>query len=140
MTGSALLDFFIGILLLVAAGAIFFLTIDKVVPDPLLAKIGKIVVGVLGVCLVLIFVWAVFFGGGKSMGMTPLGLVHFAVGMLVVIAVCFILSWIINFFGFMVGELQYLLGILALIAILVLAGDVMTGGKVFSVMGGRGLS
>jgi hypothetical protein len=129
MTG--LLGVIIGVILLVAIVAIFFLTIEKIVRDPLLQKIGKIVVGVIALIYVITAAWGALFGGGGG-GLPHAdgrALIYFAIGLLVIIAVVFLLNMLIAFFGFMVAELQYILSIVALIAILVVAAGALFGGN-----------
>src|SRR4029077_14874775 len=46
MTGSALIDFVIALIVICGTGALFFLTIDRVAPDALLNKIAKIAIGI----------------------------------------------------------------------------------------------
>lgn len=128
---SGLLGLIIGVILLVAIIAVFFLTVEKIIADPLLQKIGKIVIGVLGLVTVIAAAWGALFGGAGGPGMPHLtgqSLITFAVGLLIIIAVVYLLNLLIGFFGFMVAELQYILSIVALIAVLVLAGTALFGG------------
>jgi hypothetical protein len=130
---SGLLGLIIGVILLVAIVAVFFLTIEKIVTDPLLVKIGKIVIGVIALIFVIAAAWGALFGGGGGPGMPHIdgrSLITFAVGLLIIIAVIYLLNMLISFFGFMVAELQYLLSIVALIAVIVLAGSALFGGAV----------
>ena len=76
MTG--LLGFLISMILLLGVGAIFFITIDAVAKDALLAKIAKIAVG----CLILVvFIMAVaavlgFGGAALAISATLTGIVN----------------------------------------------------------------
>lgn len=139
MTGNALLDFFVGVILLVAVVAVFFLTVEKIVKDPLLIKIGKVVIGALALVILIIAAWGALFGGSRGGAVVSgAGLIYFAVGFLIVIAVVFVIDRVIAYFGFMVAELQYLLGLVALIAVLLLAGDALFGGgRVMGSIGGH---
>src|SRR5580700_5152873 len=91
MNGSSLLGFLITLIVLFAIGFIFFLAIDKVVKDAFLAKIAKVVIG----CLILIaFILAVAgvlgFGGGVTA--TPASIITFAVGVLVLVVVLYLVE------------------------------------------------
>ena len=61
MSGSGLVQFVINIIALLAAGGIFFLSIDKVAPDAFFAKIAKIAIGAL-LLIALVLVLAAVFG------------------------------------------------------------------------------
>lgn len=134
MNGSGLLGFLITLIVLFAVGAIFFLTIDSVAKNALLAKIAKIVVG----CLVLIaFIIAVAgvlgFGGGLSAG--PQGIVIFAVGVLVLIVVLYLvelfLGWLASNMGLsppVVEAIRFVITAVAIIALIMVAGTALIGG------------
>ena len=102
MNGSSLLGFIITLIVLFAIGAIFFLTIDRVVKDGFLAKIAKIVIG----CLILIaFVLAIagVLGlGGGGLAASPQSIVVFAVGVLVLIVVLYLVEL---FLGWIAGNM-----------------------------------
>ena len=135
---EGLLGLIVGIIILCAVVAIFFLTIEKIVGDPLLQKIGKICIGAIALVFVIVAAWGALVGGGAGgLRVTGMSLITFAVGLLVTIAVVYILNMAIDWFGFMVTELQYILSIVALIAILLAAGTALFGGNVRSVFGGK---
>lgn len=121
---SGLLALIIGVILLVAVVAIFFLVIESIVKDALLQRIGKIVIGVLALVSVISAIWGALFGGGAGIP-TGTNLIGFAVGLLIILAVVYIASIAITWFGFMVTELQYLLSLIALIAVLLVAGTTL---------------
>jgi hypothetical protein len=135
MNGSGLLGFIITLVVLFAIGAIFFLTIDKVVKDAFLAKIAKIVIG----CLILIaFILAVAgvlgFGGG-GLSASPESIVVFAVGVLVLIVVLYIvdlfLGWLAANMGIgapIVDAIRFVITVVALIALILVAGSALIGG------------
>lgn len=135
MSGSGLLGFLITIIVLFAIGAIFFLTIDKVAKDGFLAKIAKIVVG----CLILIaFILAIAgvlgFGGG-GLSASPQSIVIFAVGVLVLIVVLYIvdlfLGWLAANMGIgapIVDAIRFIITVIALIALILIAGSALVGG------------
>jgi hypothetical protein len=134
MNGSSLLGFIVTLIVLFAVGAIFFLTIDAVAKNPLLAKIAKIVIG----CLILIaFVLAVAgvlgFGGGVSA--TPGSIVVFAVAVLVLIVVLYLvelfLGWLAANMGIgapIVEAIRFVITAVALIALILVAGTALIGG------------
>jgi hypothetical protein len=134
MNGSSLLGFIIALIVLFAIGAIFFLTIDQVAKNPFLAKIAKIVIG----CLILIaFVLAVAgvlgFGGGLSA--SPYSIVVFAVGVLVLIVVLYLvdlfLSWLGPAMGLGAGiveAVRFVITAVAIIALILIAGSALIGG------------
>jgi hypothetical protein len=134
MNGSSLLGFLISLIVLFAVGAIFFLTIDKVAKDAFFARIAKIVVG----CLILIaFVLAVAgvlgFGGGLSP--SPESIIIFAVGVLVLIVVLYLidmfLTWLAANMGIgasIVNAIQFVITAVALIALILIAGAALLGG------------
>lgn len=133
--GSALFDFLIGIILLLATGFVFFLVIDRVSPDPVLNKIGKIAVGVVLLVVFLIAVKSVFFGGGGGAHMDPKGFLYFCIGIIVILVVLYIidlvLSWIAGQMGVgapIVTAIKYVIFAVALIAMLVLADRTLLGG------------
>jgi hypothetical protein len=135
MNGSSLLGFIISLIVLFAVGAIFFLTIDRVAKDPFLAKIAKIVIG----CLILIaFVFAIAgvlgFGGG-GLAASPESIVVFAVGVLVLIVVLYLvdlfLGWLAANMGIgapIVEAIRFVITVVALIALILIAGSALIGG------------
>jgi hypothetical protein len=144
MNGSSLLGFLISIIVLFAIGAIFFMTIDRVAKDPFLAKIAKIVIG----CLILIaFILAIAgvlgFGGGGGLSASPQSIVIFAVGVLVLIVVLFLVDMFLNWLGPNMGmaggivdAIRFIITVVALIALIIIAGDALLGGG--SLLGGSG--
>ena len=134
MNGSSLLGFIITLIVLFAIGAIFFLTIDRVVKDGFLAKIAKIVIG----CLILIaFVLAIAsvlgLGGGGLANIAAV-IVVFAVGVLVLIVVLYLvelfLGWIAGNMGIggpIVDAIRFVITVVALIALILVAGSALVG-------------
>jgi hypothetical protein len=135
MNGSSLLGFIISLIMLFAIGAIFFLTIDQVAKNAFLAKIAKIVVG----CLILIaFVLAVAgvlgFGGG-GVAASPQSIVIFAVGVLVLVVVLYIVDLFLNWLAANMGisppvveAVRFIITVVALIALILVAGTALIGG------------
>jgi hypothetical protein len=135
MNGSSLLGFIISLIVLFAVGAIFFITIDRVAKDGFLAKIAKIVIG----CLILIaFVLAIAgvlgFGGG-GLAASPQSIVTFAVAVLVLVVVLYLvelfLGWLAANMGIgapIVDAIRFVITVVALIALILVAGSALIGG------------
>jgi hypothetical protein len=144
MSGSGLVGFIVSLIVLFAVGAIFFLTIDAVAKNALLARIAKIIIG----CLILIaFVLAVAgvlgFGGGLTA--SPESIVIFGVGVLVLIVVLYLVDLFLNWLGPNMGlgagivdAIRFVITAVALIALILIAGDALIGGAVLG-GGGTGL-
>jgi hypothetical protein len=134
MNGSSLVGFLVSIIVLFAVGAIFFLTIDRIVKDAFLAKIAKIVIG----CLILIsFVLAVaaVLGLGGGFSASPQSIVIFGVGVLVLIVVLYLvnlfLDWLAPNMGMSPGiveAIRFVITVVALIALILIAGAALLGG------------
>jgi hypothetical protein len=136
MSGSGLVQFLINIIALFAAGAIFFLSIDKVAPDEFFARIAKIAIGALLFIALIVTVAAVFGLAGGGVTVSPLGIVWFAVAVIIAVVVLFVINiavdWIASKMGF--GEaaaiIKYVLGAIVLIGLLVAAANLLFGYKV----------
>ncbi len=136
MTGSALFDFLISLVVLGLIAALFFVVIGRISPDETFARIARIAVGGVILVLALLAIKAVLFGGGGVFAMGPRGLLTFALGAIVVLLVLFIINLVLDKFGAMAGiadwtsVIKYVIAAIALIALLVLAGDALLGGGV----------
>lgn len=134
MTGSGLMNFLIACIGLCGIYAIFHVGIDFIPSmDERLKKIGRIVIGVVLLIAFLYAVSAVLFGGGGTIAITPMGIISFAIGMLVLLCVLYIITLGVNYFGAdLAAELRsailLVVGVIGLIAILLLAGSVLFGG------------
>jgi hypothetical protein len=140
MSGSALMDFLIVVFGICIIYAIFSAGIDLVKPiDEGLKKIGKIAVGGVLVIAFLIAIKNVLFGGGASgLAVTPNGIINFAIGMLVLIAVLYVIVGGIAYLGEAVPfkeQIMFIVAVVALIAILLLAAAVLFGGAGFNIIG-----
>jgi hypothetical protein len=137
MTGAALMAFFVSIIVLFGVGTIFFIAVDGVAKNPMLAKIAKVAVG----CLILIvFIMAVanvlgMGGGGPSV--SPWGVIIFAVGVLVLLVVMYIIDLFLNWLAPAMGlaapvveAVRYVVTVIAIIALLLVAGDALLSGSV----------
>lgn len=132
MSGSGLMQFLIVTIGLCGIYAIFHIGIDFIPSmDERLKKIGRVVIGVVLCIAFLMAVSAVLFGGGGMSSITPLGIIQFAIGMLVLLAVLYVITWAISYFGADVPfkePILFIVGVIGLIAILLLAGAVLFGG------------
>ncbi len=142
MNGSGLLGFLISIVVLFGVGAIFFKTVDGIAKNALLATIAKIAIG----CLILIvFILAVasvlgFSGPGVSVG--PWGIIVFAVGVLVLLVVMYIIDLVLNWLAPQMGlaapvveAVRFIVSVIAVIALLLVAGDALLGGSAMLSLG-----
>jgi amino acid transporter len=137
MTGSSLVGFLVSLIVLSGVTAIFFIAIDKVAKDQVLAKIAKIAVGCLIVIYFVLAVAGVLGFGGGAVSASPWGVIIFAIGVLVLLAVLYIvdlfLPWLAGKMGMgapVVSAIQYVITILAIIALLVVAGEALLSGSV----------
>jgi hypothetical protein len=135
MTGSALFDFIIGIIVLFAVVAIFMIALPKISTDETFTKIARIVIGVLALIVFLIDIRAVLFGGGGAGSpVTGAGLVTFGIAIIVGLLVLIIVNILLDKFGALVGLqdwtniIKLIIGALVLIALIYVAGDVLVGG------------
>lgn len=141
MSGSGLVQFLINIVALLGAGAIFFLSIDKVAPDAFFAKIAKIAIGVMLLIALIVTVAAVF---GLATGVTvaPLGIVYFAVAVIVAVVVLYIINLVLDWVATQMGPgggvppwvapVKYVLGAIVLIGLLIAAANFLFGYRVGS--------
>jgi hypothetical protein len=137
LTGSALMDFLISIILLIATGFIFFLVIDRLAPDSILNKIGKVAVGVVLLIVFLLAIKAVLFGGGGAgAALAPQGFIWFCIGVIVILVVMFIIAAVLDWIAASMGVgapivtlVKYVIFALALIALLVIADKTLMGGN-----------
>lgn len=133
MTGSALFDFLIALVVLGGAVMLFMYAIDGLSPTPLFTKIAKIAVGVAAVVALLVALKGVFFGGG-GIAISPSGVIYFAIGIIVVLVVMYLAKLIVEYFAAPWSEpILFVIGAIALIALLYLAATALFGGPVGTV-------
>ena len=136
MSGSGLVQFLVNVIALLAAGGIFFIAIDKVAPDAFFAKIAKIAVGALLIIALVLVVAAVFGLAGAGAAISPMGIIWFAVAVIVAVVVLYIinlaLDWIATHMGGgpWVTPVRYVLGAIVLIGLMVAAANMLFGYKV----------
>jgi hypothetical protein len=132
---SGVFSFFIILVELCVIGAMIFAAMDFIATDERFKKIAKIAVGGVLVVLFLFAIKAVFAGGGSGMNLTPLGFLYFAIGVILVLIVWFVidaaLGWIAaNLFPPLAGVLEIIKFVLAglmLVVILLIAANVLFG-------------
>jgi hypothetical protein len=133
MSGSGLVTFLVNIIALLAAGGIFFVSIDKVAPDEFFAKIAKIAIGALLLIAFIVTIAAVFGLAGAGVAVSPLGIVWFAVAVIVAVVVLYVINLIVDWIatnmgiGAIAGVIKYVLGAIVLIALLVAAANLLFG-------------
>jgi hypothetical protein len=132
MSGSGLVQFLVNLIAILAAGGIFFISIDKVAPDPFFARVAKIAIGALLLIAVVVTIAAVF-GLAGGITVSPLGVVWFAVAVIVAVVVLFIINMVIDWIGGQMGggpwvaPVKYVLGAVVLIGLLVAAANLLFG-------------
>lgn len=132
MSGSGLVQFLVNIIALLAAGGIFFISIDKIAPDPFFAKIGKIAIGALLLIAFIVTIAAVF-GLAGGVTVSPVGIVWFAVAVIVAVVVLYVFNLIVDWIaanmglGPIAGVIKYVVGAIVLIALLVAAANLLFG-------------
>jgi hypothetical protein len=138
MTGSALIDFVITLVVIMGTGALFFIAIDRAAPDPMMNKIGKIAIGVVIAVVVLLAVKGLLFGGG-ALVLTAGGIIGFAIGVIVILVLLFLVDLVLNWLGGQISEpivsaVKYIVFAVVLIALLVLADKTFFGGRYLGVV------
>jgi hypothetical protein len=132
MSGAGLVQFLVNIIAILAAGGIFFVSIDKVAPDPFFSKVAKIAIGAL-LLIALVVTIAAVFGLAGGVSVSPLGIVWFAVAVIVAVVVLYIINLVIDWIGVQMGEgpwivpVKYVLGAIVLIGLLIAAANMLFG-------------
>ena len=138
---SGLVGFVVNIIALLAAGAIFFLSIDKVAPDAFFAKIAKIAIGALLLIALVVTVAAVF-GLAGGVTIAPYGLIYFAIAVIIAVAVLYIINLVLDWVATQMSSppnsapptwvipVKYILGVIVLVGLLIAAANVMFGYRV----------
>jgi hypothetical protein len=138
------MDFLIAVVGLCLIVGLIFLALDRIAPDDGFKKIARWAVGGAALIMFLLAIKGVLFGGGGGgLGVSPLGLISFAFGMIVLLVVLYIVYMAVDFLApaEFVVPIKYVIGALAIIAMLYLAAQVLTGGALLGAGGGgRGIS
>jgi hypothetical protein len=133
---SGLVQFVVNIIALLAAGAIFFVSIDRVAPDAFFAQIAKIAIGALLLIALVVTVAAAFGLGGGGIAVSPLGIVYFAVAVIVAVVVLYVINLVIDWIGAQmgavpwVGAIKYVLGAIVLVGLLIAAASLLFGAHI----------
>jgi hypothetical protein len=132
---SGLVQFVVNIIAILAAGGIFFVSIDRVAPDPFFAKIAKIAIGALLLIALVVTVAAVF-GLAGGVTVSPLGIVWFAIAVIVAVVILYVINLIIDWIGANMGggawvtPVKYVLGAIVLVGLLIAAADLLFGQQI----------
>jgi hypothetical protein len=132
MSGSGLVQFLVNLIALLAAGGIFFVSIDKVSPDAFFAKVAKIAIGAL-LLIALVVTIAAVFGLASGVTVSPIGIVWFAVAVIVAVVVLYIVQLVVDWIATQAGEgtwvapVKYVLGAIVLIGLLIAAANLLFG-------------
>jgi len=126
---AAFFNFLIVLVGLCIIVGMIFLALDKIAKDEFLKKIGKLAVGGCAVLVLLISVKNTFFGGGAGSGIAPVAIIEFAIGVIILIAVFFLLDlavarWLPEY----ANIINYVLSVLMLVILLFLAQQALFGG------------
>src|SRR5882724_1316312 len=131
MTGSALIDFLIAVVGLCIIIYLIFLAIDFITPDDRFRLFARYAVGGAALLVFLVAIKGVLFGGGVAgIAVSPVGVIEFAIGLIVVMVVLYIIYMVIDRLApaELAVPVKYIIGAIALIAILILAERVLFGG------------
>jgi hypothetical protein len=132
MSGSGLVQFLINIIALLGAGAIFFVSIDRVAPDAFFARIAKIAIGVL-LLIALIVTIAAVFGLAGGVSVSPVGIVWFAIAVIIAVVVLYLIILVVDWITQNMGGapwgpvVKYVLGAVVLIGLLIAAANLLFG-------------
>jgi hypothetical protein len=129
-TGSGLIDFLISVVGLIGIFYMIYIALDGIVPDARMKQIARVALGIAGTILALLMIKAVLFGGAGGPTITPGQVIEFAVAIIVIYAVFFILNLVIDWISLpaLAPALKYVLAAVVLIAMLIAAKQALFGG------------
>lgn len=139
---SSVFNFIIILVELCFIGALIYAAIEFIATDERFKYIAKIAVAGVLVVLFLFAVKAVFSGGGGGMNLTPLGFLYFAIGVILVLVVWFIIDKVLAYapglfpdrmlapLGAVMSIVQFVLAAIVLVVILLIAANVLFGAGV----------
>jgi hypothetical protein len=129
-TGSTLVDFLISIVGVIGIFYMIYVALDGIVPDARMKQIARIAIGVVGTIFALLMIKAVLFGGAGGPAVTPANVIEFAVAIIVIYAVFYILNLVIDWIALpaLAPALKYILAAVVLIAMLLAAEQALLGG------------
>ncbi len=139
MTGSALMDFLIACVGLCIIVYMIFLALDFISPDERFKQIGRYAVGGVALLVFLVAIKGVLFGGGGAIAITPVGIIEFAIGLIVVMVVLYIIYMVVDRLApaELAVPVKYVIGAIALIAILIVAERALFGGAGLGLLGNQ---
>jgi hypothetical protein len=151
MTMSGLVQFVINIIAILAAGGIFFVSIDRIAPDAFFNRISKIAIGAL-LLIALVVTVAAAFGLAGGVTVSPLGVVWFAIAVIVAVVVLYVINIAVDWIAGQMSApgapnqppsaswatpVKYVLGAIVLIGLLVAAADLLFGQHIGPFPSGR---
>ena len=124
------MDFLIAVVGLCIIVYLIFLALDFIAPDERFKLIARYAIGGTALLVFLVAVKGVLFGGGGSMAVTPLAVIEFAIGLIVVMVVLYVIYMVVDFLApaNLAVPIKYVIGAIALIAILIVAEKALFGG------------
>lgn len=129
MSGPALWAFFITCVGLVIIVVLIFTAIEMVQAPDGFKRIARFAVGGAALLIFLVAVGgALGMGGAGMVRVTPASVIEFAIGLVVLLAILYLATIIIGYFGVFVTEINYVIAAIAIIVILILALRAITGG------------
>jgi hypothetical protein len=143
MTGGGLWNFLIQIVALVVVGVLFFLGIDYISKDVRFTKIAKWAVGGIITIILLVAIGGMLFGGGGgALAVTTSGVITFAIAIIVALIFLAIVDYAVNVLvpDQLKQPVLFIISGIVLIALLMVAGTVLTGGNLGtfnSLVGGK---
>ncbi len=132
MTGAALWAFLITTVGLIIIAALIFFAIEMIKVDEGFKKIARFAVGGAALLIFLVAVGGVFgFGGAGMVQVTPASIIEFAIGLIVLMIILYVVYMVVAWFGVFADPINYVVSGIAVIVILILALRAITGGMGF---------
>jgi hypothetical protein len=130
---NALFSLLITLIVLCAAGYMFFLVVDKAAPDATMNKVAKIAVGTVFAVVIILAIKDALLGGGGAAASVG-GIISFAIGIIIILVVLYLLNMFIGFLASLVGAqlaevIRVIIFAIILIALLVLVDSTLMGGR-----------
>ncbi len=126
---AAFFSFLITLVGLVIIVGMIFLALDRIAKDEFLKKIGKLAVGGCAFLVLLFSARATFFGGGGAGAVSPVAIIEFAIGVIILVAMFYLLDLAVDRWAKDYAVvLNYVLSIVMLVILLYLAEQALFGG------------
>lgn len=139
---GGLAAFLIAILVICILVAMLYVALPKISPDPSFTQIGQLAIGGIAVILVIELALAALGMGGGAAGasLDAGGLIKFAIALIIIMIVIFVLYMAVDaLLPQFAMPIKYVVGGIALIAILLAANFVLFGGAIPNWGGGAPL-